>query len=97
MQRDYPLVLVKRIEQGEGEFIKWCEGKVFRAFYRLEIFGSYYFVLFDFEINALVTIYHKSWFKKIDGEWVEPERTSQKRKQWLNRQERNRMRFGRGK
>lgn len=81
--RDYQIV-IDALANREGEFIKWAEGDLYRAFYKISIYGNPYLVLFDFTLNALITILHNSWMKLENGKWVEPVKTSAKRKRWIN-------------
>jgi len=62
--------IIRQILKREAEFLKWSDGQGHRAFYRINIFDEPYIVLYEFEINALITIYYNSWLKLKDGEWI---------------------------
>lgn len=73
---------IAQITSGCSEFLRWSDGPGFRCFYRVRIFGDPYIVLYDFEVDVLVTIFHNSWFKLENGEWVERIRRNKKRRRW---------------
>lgn len=62
--------LVNDVKRGNAEFLDWTpERDSFRSFYRLKIQGKLYVVLYDFELDSLITIYHNSWLKQVGGRW----------------------------
>lgn len=62
--------LIKELHARKGEFLCWAPDiEFYRCFYRLEIQGLKYVVMYDFNIDALITIYHNSWLKLINGKW----------------------------
>lgn len=60
-----------QIKNREAEFLTWSFGKDFRSLYRVVIQENPYIVLFDFKIECVITIFHNSWLKFIDGQWIE--------------------------
>lgn len=72
--------IIDQSKYQKAEFLKWSEGGgIYRSFYRVEIYDQPYIVLFDLEIDALITIYHNSWLRLVNGEWV-PRRRRRKSK-----------------
>ena len=70
MQDDEILKIVHQIKSRQADFLKWSKSEGYRAFYRVIIFNRPFIVLFDFEIDIPVTVYHNSWLKMENGEWV---------------------------
>src|ERR1035437_4745004 len=70
-----------QIKNQFAEFLKWSDGKEFRAFYRVKIFGEKFIVLYDLEIDTLTTILYNSWLKLVDDEWVSRRKWRKGRKQ----------------
>lgn len=63
--------IIKQIKSQEAEFLSWGkEEERFRSYYRIKIFDEPYIVVYDFEIDALVTIFHNGWLKYENGEWI---------------------------
>lgn len=60
--------IVRQIKTQQASFIKWCTDESYRAFYLVNIFDQPYLVLFDLQLDSLVTIYHNSWIKRLTEE-----------------------------
>jgi len=56
--------LIDQIKTQRAEFVSWADGDGYRAFYRVKIGGSDFFILYDVEMDCLVTIYHRGWATK---------------------------------
>lgn len=58
--------IVKQITNRKAKFIQWSSHNGYRSYYQVKIYGQLYLVLYDFELESLVTIYNNSWIKRFN-------------------------------